>query len=103
MSKGNKLYTVKWPKAEGYRIKSLSGVLVESNVQRQIALHFYNEIRELETEIQFQEDGQRMGEDRGVVYMREMTDSILLSETAAVHLRDVLNTVFPAETPDGLN
>ena len=103
MASGKKLYTVKWPKANEYRLQSHSGVLVESNVQRQVALHFYNEVRQLEPEIQYQEDGQRMGTEREVVYLREITSTVLLGETSAIHLRDVLNTMFPPERPDELN
>ena len=103
MASGNTLYTVKWPKAEQYRIKSASGVMVESNVQHQIALHFYNEIRELEDEIQYQEDGQKTGGDRPVAYVRELCDTLLISNGAALHLRDILNSVFPAQTSEDLN
>ena len=95
MASGKKLYTVKWPKADGYRLQSHSGVLVESNVQRQVALHFYNEARELEPEVQYQEDGQRMGTEREVVYAREITGTVLLGEASVIQLRDVLNTMFP--------
>lgn len=103
MASGKKLYTVKWPKADGYWLRSHSGVLVESNVQRQIALHFYNEVRELEPEIQYQQDGQRMGTERDVVYAREITGTALLGEAAAIQLRDVLNTMFPPEGPGEMN
>lgn len=103
MASGKKLYTVKWPKANEYRLQSHSGVLVESNVQRQIALHFYNEARELEPEIQYQEDGQRMGVEREVAYIREITGTVLLAEASAIQLRDVLNTMFPPEQPDEMN
>lgn len=103
MASAKKLYTVKWPKADQHRLQSHSGVLVESNVQRQVALHFYNEMRELEPEIQYQEDGQRMGMEREVVYVREITNSVLLGESSAIQLRDMLNSIFPPESPDELN
>lgn len=98
MSNGNQLYTVKWPKSADYRIRSVSGVMVESNLQRQIALHFYNEVRELEAEIQYQSDGQRGGEARPMVYQRELADSILIGESAALQLRDLLNTLYPPQS-----
>ncbi len=103
MSNSNKLYTVKWPKASHYQAKSLSGVLVETNVQRQIALHFYNEISELEDEVQYREDGTRLTEPRNVVYTRELSDTILITESSARQLRDVLNTLFPVQSPDEFN
>lgn len=103
MANEKRLYTVKWPKSDDYVLKSISGVLVESNVQRQIALHFYNEVRELEEEVQFQDDGQRMGEPREVIYTREMTESILMGEATAVQLRDILNTLFPVQESGEIN
>ncbi|MCH7477176.1 MAG: hypothetical protein IIA14_03630 [SAR324 cluster bacterium] len=103
MAKDEKLYIVKWPKAEGYRIRSMSGVLVESNVQRQIVLHFYNEVRELEEEVQYREDGQRDGDPRAVTYVRELSDSLLISEETAMNLRHVLNSLFPAPDPEEMN
>ena len=81
----------------------MSGVLLESNVQRQIALHFYNEVRELEEEVQYREDGQRDGDPREVTYVRELSDSLLISEEAALHLRNVLNSVFPVTEPEEMN
>ena len=85
------LYTVKWPKADAHETKSVSGVLVESNVRGQLALHFYNEVRELETRIEYMEDGSRADPPRSVTYVREITDSILLSGSTARQLRDVLD------------
>ena len=84
------LYTVKWPKADAHETKSVSGVLVESNVRGQLALHFYNEIRELEPKVEYMEDGSRADPPRSVTYVREITDSILLSGSTARQLRDVL-------------
>ena len=85
------LYTVKWPKADAHETKSVSGVLVESNVRGQLALHFYNEVRELEPKIGYMEDGSRADAPRSVTYVREITDSILLSGSTARQLRDVLD------------
>ena len=73
------LYTIKWPKADAHTTRSVSGVLVESNVRGQLALHFYNEIRELEPKVEYMEDGSRAEPPRSVTYVREITDSILLS------------------------
>ena len=55
------LYTVKWPRAESHSTRSVSGVLVEGNVRGQIALHFYNEFRELEPQVEYDRDGRRAG------------------------------------------
>ena len=85
------LYTIKWPKADAHATKSVSGVLVESNVRGQLALHFYNEVRELESRIEYMEDGSRADPPRPVTYVREITDSILLSGSTARQLRDVLD------------
>ena len=85
------LYTVKWPKAAAHTTKSVSGVLVESNVRGQLALHFYNEIRELEPRVDYMEDGSRADPPRPVTYVREITDSVLLGATTARQLRDVLD------------
>lgn len=95
MNDSSEFYTVKWPAADNHQVKSLSGVLVESNVHRQIALHFYNEFRELEDEVQYALDGSRVGESRGITYVRELSDTILISENAARQLKDMLNTLFP--------
>ena len=84
------LYTVKWPKAAAHATKSVSGVLVESNVRGQLALHFYNETRELESRVDYMEDGSRADPPRPVTYVREITDSILLGASTARQLRDVL-------------
>ena len=85
------LYTIKWPKAGTHTTRSVSGVLVESNVRGQLALHFYNEIRELEPKVEYMEDGSRADPPRSVTYVREITDSILLSGATARQLRDVLD------------
>ena len=97
MSNGNQLYTVKWPRSADYRLRSMSGVMVESNLQRQTVLHFFNEVRELEGEIQYQSDGQRSGEARPVIYQRELADSIMIGEGTALQLRDLLNTLYPPQ------
>ena len=94
-AEGAPLYTVKWPKAAAHATKSVSGVLVESNVRGQLALHFYNEVRELEPQVEYMEDGARAGRPRSVAYVREITDSILLSGTTARQLRDVLGEFLP--------
>ena len=88
------LYTIKWPKADAHETKSVSGVLVERNVHGQIALHFYNEVRELEPSIQYMEDGSRADPSRALTYVREITDSILLSGATARRLRDVLDELL---------
>ena len=85
------LYTVKWPKAAAHATKSVSGVLVESNVRGQLALHFYNETRELESRVDYMEDGSRADPPRPVTYVREITDSVLLGASTARQLRDVLD------------
>ena len=96
-------FTVKWPKAAGYQAKSLSGVHVESNVQRQVALHFFNEMRELEGEVQYTSDGQRATESRGVTYVREVSDTILIGESTALQLRDTLLALFPVTKSEEMN
>ena len=99
---GAPLYTVKWPKAAAHTTKSVSGVLVEGNVRGQLALHFYNEVRELEPRIAYMEDGSRADPPRSVTYVREITDSILLAGSTARQLRDVLDeflSVSPRERP----
>jgi hypothetical protein len=88
------LYTVKWPTADTHETKSVSGVLVERNVHSQIALHFYNEVRELEPSIRYMEDGSRADPSRALTYVREITDSILLSGATARRLRDVLDEIL---------
>ena len=85
------LYTVKWPKADAHETTSVSGVLVESNVRGQLALHFYNEVRDLEPKVEYMEDGSRADPPRSVIYVREITDSILLTGATARQLRDVLD------------
>ena len=92
------LYTVKWPRAAAHATKSVSGVLVEGNVRGQLALHFYNEVRELEPRIEYMEDGSRADPPRPVTYVREITDSILLAGATARQLRDVLDE-FLAVSP----
>ena len=98
------LYTVKWPRADTHSTKSVSGVLVESNVRGQLALHFYNEIRELEPKVEYMEDGSRADPPRPVTYVREITDSVLLSGATARQLRDVLDeflSVGQGDRPSG--
>ena len=94
------LYAVKWPRAATHATKSVSGVLVESNVRGQLALHFYNEVRELEPRIEYMEDGSRAGAPRSVTYVREITDSILLSGATARQLRDVLDEFLSVSQED---
>ena len=94
------LYTVKWPKADTHETKSVSGVLVESNVRGQLALHFYNEVRELEARIGYMEDGSRADPPRSVTYVREITDSILLTGATARQLRDVLDEFLSVPQDD---
>lgn len=84
------LYTIKWPRASTHATKSVSGVLVEGNVRGQLALHFYNEVRELEPQVEYMEDGSRADAPRAVTYVREITDSILLTGATARQLHDVL-------------
>ena len=90
------LYTVKWPKADSHTTKSASGVLVEGNVRGQLALHFYNEVRELEPQVEYRQDGSRAGTPRAMTYVREITDSILVSEDTARQLHDVLDELLRA-------
>lgn len=94
------LYTIEWPRADTHETKSVSGVLVESNVRGQLALHFYNEVRELEPRIEYMEDGSRAGAPRSVTYVREITDSILLSGATARQLRDVLDEFLSVSQED---
>ena len=94
------LYTIKWPKADAHETKSVSGVLVESNVRGQLALHFYNEVRELEPKVEYMEDGSRAAPPRAVTYVREITDSILLSGATARQLRDVLEEFLSVSQGD---
>ena len=101
-AEGTPLYTVKWPKAAAHTTKSVSGVLVEGNLRGQLALHFYNEVRELEPQVEYMEDGARASPARSVTYVREITDSILLTGATARQLRDVLDeflSVSPRERP----
>ena len=96
-------YTVKWPRAEEHRLRSRSGVLVETNVQGQVALHFYDETRELDPEVRFDEAGKRISPRRGVVYVREVADTVLLTESSARQLRDVLDNLFADQAPQRMN
>ena len=96
-------YTVKWPRAGEHRLRSRSGVLVETNVQGQVALHFFDETRELDPEVRFDEGGKRISPRRGVVYVREVADSVLLSESSARQLRDVLDNLFADQAPRRMN
>ena len=95
------LYTVKWPKAATHATKSVSGVLVESNVRGQLALHFYNEVRELEPRVEYLSDGSRADLPRSVTYVREVTDSVLLTAPTARQLRDVLDEFLSVSQRDG--
>ena len=88
------LYTVKWPRAASHVTKSASGVLVEGNLRGQIALHVFNESRELEPRVEYHTDGSRAGAPRPVTYVREVTDTILIAESTARQLRDVLNELI---------
>ena len=94
------LYTIKWPKAATHTTRSVSGVLVESNVRGQLALHFYNEVRELEPQVEYMEDGSRADPPRSVTYVREITDSILLAGSTARQLRDVLDEFLSVSQGD---
>ena len=96
-------FTVKWPKGAGYQVKSLSGVHVETNVQRQVALHFFNELRELEAEVQYSSEGARSKEPRAIAYVRELNETILIGDSAAVQLRDMLLALFPVTPREGVN
>ncbi len=98
-----KLFSVKWPRSDTHDTRSVSGVLVETNVQQQVALHFYNEVRELEDEVGYDEQGGRTNSPRNIVYVRELSDSILISDNAALQLRDVLNTLFPPTSQEEPN
>ena len=104
MAKESKLYTVKWPLAERHRTQSVSGVLVESNVQRQVALHFFNETRELDDNVAYGEDGKRINPPREITYIRELADSVLISEASARQLKEMLDALFPDDpAPDEIN
>ena len=94
MSDSSTYYTVKWPRSPEHRLRSRSGVLVETNVQGQVALHFFDETRELDPEVRFNEAGERISDPRGIVYVREIADTVLLAESSARQLRDVLNSLF---------
>lgn len=96
-------FSVKWPKAAGYQARSQSGVLVETNVQRQVALHFFNEIRELEDEVRYSEDGSRSTEPRNITYVRELSGTILIAESTARQLRDMLLALFPLAAQAEIN
>ena len=99
MSDSSTYYTVKWPRAPDHRLRSRSGVLVETNVQGQVALHFFDETREMDAEVRFNEAGERISGPRGIVYVREIADTLLLAESSARQLRDVLNTLFAEAGP----
>ena len=103
MSDSTTYYTVKWPRAPEHRLRSRSGVLVETNVQGQVALHFFDETRELDSEVRFDETGERISDPRGIVYVREVADSVLLTESSARQLRDVLNTLYAEPAPQRMN
>ena len=99
MSDSSTFYTVKWPRSPDHRLRSRSGVLVETNVQGQVALHFFDETRELDPEVRFNEAGERISDPRGLVYVREVTDTLLLAEASARQLRDVLDSLFAEAGP----
>ena len=103
MSDSTTYYTVKWPRGSEHRLRSRSGVLVETNVQGQVALHFFDETRELDPEVRFDEAGGRISEPRGIVYVREVADTVLLTESSARQLRDVLNRLFEDPAPQRMN
>ena len=103
MSDPDTYYTVKWPRAPEHRLRSRSGVLVETNVQGQVALHFFDETRELDPEVRFDEAGGRISQPRGIVYVREVADTVLLAESSARQLRDVLDTLFAEPGPQRMN
>ena len=103
MSQSDDYYTVKWPHAKDYRIRSVSGVVVESNIQNQISFHFYNEIREIEPVVAYDQHGARSSEPRSITYVREVADTLVLSEGAARQFRDVLNTYFAEQSSEALN
>jgi len=103
MGEQKKLYSIKWPLDERHRTESVSGVLVENNLHHQFALHFYNEVRELEREVAYDEEGKNLNTPRGVDYMRHIVQTILLSEASAINLRDVLNSLFPTGNPNHLS
>ena len=88
------------PRPAPHATKSVSGVLVESNVRGQLALHFYNEVRELEPQVEYMEDGSRADPPRSVTYVREITDSILLAGSTARQLRDVLDEFLSVSQDD---
>ena len=103
MSEPTTYYTVKWPRAPEHRLRSRSGVLVETNVQGQVALHFFDETRELDPEVRFDEAGKRISPPRGIAYVREVADTLLLSESSARQLRDVLDNLFAEPAPQRMN
>lgn len=103
MSEPTTYYTVKWPRAPEHRLRSRSGVLVETNVQGQVALHFFDETRELDPEVRFDEAGKRISSPRGIAYVREVADTLLLSESSARQLRDVLDDLFAEPAPQRMN
>lgn len=103
MSDSTTYYTVKWPRAPEHRLRSRSGVLVETNVQGQVALHFFDETRELDPEVRFDEAGGRVSPPRGIAYVREVADTLLLSESSARQLRDVLDNLFADRAPQRMN
>ena len=103
MADSKKKFSIRWPKSENHRLQSASGIIVESNLQRQVVVHFFNEIRELDTEVDYGEDGSRQGEPQEIVYVRELMDTILVSENTALQLRDALNTLFPVGEDSSIN
>ena len=103
MAESPKLYTVKWPRSPEHKMHSQSGVFVETNLQRQLVLHFYNEYREIEDRVDYSEEGVRQSEPREITYVREVTHTILVGEHTALQLRDMLNALYPAPPAEDIN
>ncbi|MDH4247968.1 MAG: hypothetical protein OEW39_09130 [Deltaproteobacteria bacterium] len=103
MTEQKKLYSVLWPTAERHRTESVSGVMVEVNLHQQLAFHFYNEVRELEKMVTYNEEGNSLNTPREANYLRQVVQTILLSETAALGLRDVLNIMYPPRSSETLS
>lgn len=103
MTDDSKLYTVKWPRSEDHLTQSQSGVFVEANLQRQVVLHFYNETREMEDNVVYGAEGERQTQPREITYIREVNNTILVSENTAVQLRDLLNAMFPVTPAEDIN
>ena len=83
------LYTIKWPKTDTHATKSASGVLVESNLRGQVAMHIYNEVRELESQVEYNKDGSRASSARSVTYVREIVETFLIRQQHQLRVHDV--------------